>query len=291
MDIRAKIKKTDIEGNDTETAVYFDPMRGRLAEMTEELTEDGKYTLYLTATDRAGNTSSLSKNFIIDTQVPVIRYMEEYDGKYFTTFSLTHTLEEMLLDFTLSDYQKTLNGLYYDGISQITEEGKYLLEISARDEAGHETYGKAEFIVDCTPPVILFSGAADKKVSYEEVTLSVMLRDEKDVITEILINDEKQQLQEENKQSFLFQKFGTYEVKVSAKDYAGNETTQRLTVIYRKKTIFTEWFQNKTLFFATIGGSMAAGAATGGILFRRRKIKNRGNKVCIQRTTGKQQVQ
>ncbi len=291
MDIRAKIKKTDIEGNDTETAVYFDPMRGRLAEMTEELTEDGKYTLYLTATDRAGNTSSLSKNFIIDTQVPVIRYMEEYDGKYFTTFSLTHTLEEMLLDFTLSDYQITLNGLYYDGISQITEEGKYLLEISARDEAGHETYGKAEFIVDCTPPVILFSGAADKKVSYEEVTLSVMLRDEKDVITEILINDEKQQLQEENKQSFLFQKFGTYEVKVSAKDYAGNETTQRLTVIYRKKTIFTEWFQNKPLFFATIGGSMAAGAATGGILFRRRKIKNRGNKVCIQRTTGKQQVQ
>lgn len=287
MDITAKIRKTDIEGKDTETAVHFDSMVGKTTESTEELTEDGKYTLYLTATDRAGNTSSLHKSFLIDTQAPVIRYMEEYDGKYFKAFSLKHTMEEMLLDFTLNDYQITLNGLYYDGISLITEEGKYLLEISARDEAGHETWGKAEFIVDCTSPMIIFSGAQDAEVSYEEIALSVMLRDEKDVIKEILINDERQQLQEGNKQSFLFQKFGTYVVQVSAEDYAGNQTMKSITVIYRKKTIFTEWMQNKPLFFATITGTMVVGGTAGGILLKRNKRKNRGNQVWTKRMTGK----
>lgn len=279
LETEVRIIKEDVEGNRQERSLDMGSVAAGGAETETEFAEDGKYTIYLSATDRAGNTAGVEKSFIIDTQPPVIRFMEEYDGKYFISFSLKHSIEEMLLDFTLSDYKMTLNGLYYDGAGEVTEEGKYLLEITAQDEVGHETHAKAEFIVDSTPPVIVFGGVEDGTVSYEEIELSITLKEEQDIITDIKVNNITQQLSEGALQTLQFLEYGKYDVAVFSQDYAGNQENAVITVIYKEKTLFTKWLENKPLFYTTTATTAAMGVtATAAGLIKRKKIIGKGHK-------------
>ncbi len=276
MQVSAKIVRADLEGKDTESYVAVGPITGNVTQVLKEITEDGKYTIYLEALDQAGNASRVEKSFIIDTQAPDIRFVKEYDGKYFQSFQLAHSLEDMIHDFTLSDYEITLNGMFYDGVSEVTEDGKYLLEVTARDEVGHETKEKAEFIVDGTAPMIIFGGTEDKKVNYEPVTLSISLKDEPDYFTQITIDGSTQMIQEGSQQTLQFQNFGTYEVKVTAKDLAGNVQTSQITVIYAKETIFLKWYSNKPLFYSTVTGMAVVIIAAGIYMIVVKDKKNRG---------------
>ncbi|MGN0431295.1 MAG: Ig-like domain-containing protein [Lachnospiraceae bacterium] len=272
MTVKAVIRKTDMEGNVTETEVHFGTISRKNNSVSQELTEDGKYKLIFEVTDIAGNVNHIEKDFIIDTQPPEIRYLNEYDSKYFQKFQLRHSLEEMIYDYTLSDYELLLNGLPYNGIDSIVEEGKYLLEIWVKDEVGHETSAKAEFIVDNTAPMIIISGAEDGMVSYEPITFKILLKDNQDTITSIVINGEQQNLTEDIQQTFSFTEYGEYKVEVTANDYAGNEEISVFTVVYREETIFSKWFSNKPLFYISIAGlSLGGGIATYLSAFARKK--------------------
>ncbi len=272
MTVKALIQKTDLKGNVTEIEVDFGAISKTNNSISRELTEDGQYKLIFEVTDIAGNVNYIEKDFVIDTQAPEIQHMNEYDGKYFQEFQLRHSLEEMIYDYTLSDYEILLNGLPYNGTDIILEEGKYLLEIWVKDDVGHETSAKAEFIVDHTAPMIIFSGAEDGVVSYEPVTLEVLLKDEQDIITSIFINGEQQNLTEGMKQTFSFTEYGEYKVQVTANDYAGNEEITVFTVNYREETIFSKWFSNKPLFYTSIAGLvLGGGIAMYFILLARKK--------------------
>lgn len=262
MTVKAVIQKTDLEGKVTEIKVDFGAISKTNNSISQELTEDGRYKLIFEVTDLAGNVNYIEKDFIIDTQAPEIHYLNEYDSKYFQEFQLRHSLEEMIYDYTLSDYKILLNGLPYNGTDAIVDEGKYLLEIWVKDDVGHETSAKAEFIVDHTAPMIIVSGAEDGVVSYEPVTLEILLKDEQDTITSIFINGEQQELSGEMKQTFSFTEYGEYKVQVTANDYAGNEEITVFTVDYRKETIFSKWFSNKPLFYTSIVGLVLAGGLT-----------------------------
>lgn len=182
----------------------------------------------------------------------------------------------MLYDFTLSEYLITLNGLPYDGAREITEDGKYLLEISAQDEVGHETKGKAEFIVDGTAPLIVFGGAENNKVNYEPVTLTISLKDEQDFITSLSVNNQNREIQENGQQRLQFQDFGEYEIQVLAEDLAGNTQTEKYTVIYKKESVFSKWYSNKPVFYSTVLGTAAVigiGSAYAAVSLKRKKSK------------------
>lgn len=279
MQVNAKIIKTDLEDKSKETQLAVGPANGNVTRFLKEISEDGKYTISLEAVDKAGNADRIEKSFIIDTQAPDIRYVKEYDGKYFQVFRLSHALEDMIYDFTLHEYEITLNGMFYDGVSEITEDGKYLLEVTARDEVGHETKEKAEFIVDGTAPMIIFGGTEDKKVNYEPVTLMISLRDEPDYFTRMTIDDSIQTITEGSQQTLQFQNFGTFQVKVTAEDLAGNMQTAQITVIYAEETIFSKWYSNKPLFYSTVTGMAVIVAAVGiYMIVVKDKKKNRGIK-------------
>ena len=52
----------------------------------ENLTESGKYKVYLEAVDQAGNRSEKEMQIIMDKENPLIHKIEELEGKYVPIF-------------------------------------------------------------------------------------------------------------------------------------------------------------------------------------------------------------
>ena len=116
--------------------------------------------------------------------------------------------------------------------SAIEEQGKRLeakalearLEAEAVDAAGNRSRAAAAFVIDHTPPEILFEGV-ENGVAYEERrTCTVRLGNSSDRIKEIRINGERQALETDTDEySCTFEEHQVYSIRVTAVDRAGNE--------------------------------------------------------------------
>ena len=108
--------------------------------------------------------------------------------------------------------------------THLLEEGRHTLEVKAIDAAGNTGTAKARFVIDHTPPQVVFQDVEDGKDYEEEKTFQVTLEDQEDQIDEIKINGE---VQKTNKRSriyqFTVQDLKNYEIEVKASDYAGNQ--------------------------------------------------------------------
>lgn len=205
---------------------------GRISTLSQSFTEDGYYTITISAVDRAGNRSEQVIHFTIDTQAPVIDGLDQYDGKYLHSFRLQEKLEDMISELTVPTVRMTLNGEAYNG-EEITADGKYTLTIEVTDEVGLKTVKSVEFVIDNTAPRIIFAGVEDRKTYTEVVNLNLALENENDEIIEILINGEPYALTAgSSSYNLTFDSYGRYEVVVTAIDQAGNEGSQSIVFTY-----------------------------------------------------------
>jgi hypothetical protein len=207
---------------------------GKTSTMAREFTEDGYYTIMISATDHAGNKRQQEIHFTIDTQAPIIAetLKERYQGGHFKSFKLDETLDELIDELTAPTVRMTLNGKAYDG-SEIVEDGKYTLVIEVMDEVGFTSSQTIEFAIDNTAPKIIFAGAADGKTYTEAVRLNLSLENENDSIEQIMINGEEQLLTEgKTSYDYTFNTFDTYTVSVDTVDEAGNTNSQSITFTY-----------------------------------------------------------
>ena len=82
---------------------------------------------------------------------------------------------------------------------------------------------EVRFIIDHTPPEIQID------CSKEEKKLDIVLGEEHDFLDAVFINEKKQQIGEnERKFSHIFEKSGSYEVLVFARDLAGNQSEKKV---------------------------------------------------------------
>lgn len=205
---------------------------GISSSLSNEFTEDGYYTITISATDKAGNNKQQTIHFTIDTEAPVIGDLSQYDGKYLSSFELKESLEDLISELSVPTVKMTLNGEAYDG-HEITEDGKYTLVIEVVDEVGLSSTKTVEFVIDKTAPKIIFAGVEDKKTYTEAVRLNLSLENENDTIVEILINGEPYALTEgQSSYDIAFNEFGDYEVVVLTIDEAGNENSQTIQFTY-----------------------------------------------------------
>lgn len=205
---------------------------GRTSALNQEFTEDGYYTIIITATDKAGNNKQQMIHFTIDTEPPVIGDLSQYDGKYLSEFQLKESLDDLISELSVPTVKMTLNGEAYDG-SEITQDGKYTLVIEVVDEVGLTASKSIEFVIDRTAPKIIFAGAENKKTYTEVVNLNLSLENENDRIVEILINGEAYELTEgKSAYDLTFDTYGDYEIVVNTIDEAGNENSQTITFTY-----------------------------------------------------------
>lgn len=205
---------------------------GITSSLNQEFTENGYYTITMTATDKAGNNKRQTIHFTIDTEPPVIGDLSQYDGKYLSEFQLKESLEDLISELTVPTVKMTLNGEAYDG-SEITQDGKYTLVIEVSDEVGLSASKSIEFVIDRTAPKIIFAGAENKRTYTETVNLNLSLENENDTIVAILINGDPYELTAgAASYDLVFDTFGEYEVVVNTIDEAGNENSQTIIFTY-----------------------------------------------------------
>lgn len=238
---------------------------GRTSSMSQAFQEDGYYTITISATDKAGNSSQQTIHFTIDTNPPIIGDLSQYDGKYLSEFELGNRLESLITELTVPTVKMTINGEVYDG-GKITADGKYTLSIEVTDEVGLQASKMIEFVIDTTAPKIIFAGAENRKTYTEPVNLNLSLENESDTIVSILINGEPYELEEgRTVYDLVFDTFGNYEVVVNTIDAAGNENSQTLKFTYAEH-------KNTALLVIVISCGGAAGVlGIAMILFKKKR--------------------
>ena len=234
---------TEWENTDGEITALAEPEwtnEGGITRAELILKEDGIYRMKVTAVDLAGFTETRETQVIIDSKNPVIRYVDELEGKYMKRFRWDYRKEDVISDFTTYTYQIQLDGELYPVGQEVETEGRHKLCVQAVDSAGNKAEAEAGFVVDHTPPEILFSDVEDSGIYEEEKTFTIAPENSEDEIREIWINGVQQGVSGETKEySFTLQEKKAYEVAVKACDRAGNES--RASIIFEivpKETVF-----------------------------------------------------
>ena len=200
------------------------------ASLVKTFQEDGIYKTSVQAVDKAKQKSEHFLQFMIDTKNPVIKMVDELQGKYLKKFSWDYPVDVFIKDFTTFVHQIQMDGRLYPIGTEIDTEGRHTLQVNAIDAAGNE---------DHTPPKIQFY-QVEEGAQYEGIlNFQVDSRKKEDWIEEVLINGKRQTLKKEDgKYTFQITNPGEYEVSVTAADLAGNEAEENISFeIVPEKTI------------------------------------------------------
>ena len=227
-------KKTEVISSENQW--NFSSTSGRLAKTFQE---DGIYKTSVQAVDKASQKTEQNLQFIIDTKNPVIKMVDELQGKYLKKFSWDYPIDVFIKDFTTFVHQIQMDGRLYPIGTEIDTEGRHTLQVNAVDAAGNEAVATAEFVIDHTPPKIQFHQVEEGKQYEGIVRFQIDSEKKEDRIEEVLINGKRQTIKKE-KGKYLFQITdpGEYEVNVKATDLAGNEAQENLSFeVVPEKTI------------------------------------------------------
>ena len=223
--------KTNMDGDKSNVVLPEMSLDNRRSKEVLSFEEEGIYRLSVSVRDGAGNISKKQVDFLIDTTKPIISGIDGHDGKYYKSFCPDNLMDGLFKDLTLNYCELYLNGIEYDGETEITEEGKYVLSAKASDELGHVNEKSASFIVDHTPPEIVFSGAMDGEQVDEPGTVSWQLIDSDDMIEKIIINGKEY---DADLRDISYNDYGTYDIQIESIDRAGNKGLARLNFQYVK---------------------------------------------------------
>lgn len=193
-----------------------------------QLSEEGEYELRVEAVDAIGNKSSEMLHFVIDMYAPEIGYFDDFNEKYLKSFELPENMRQYMSDMTGISYMTYLNA-EETAPGKIKKDGKYILQVVAWDEAGNSSEEMIAFIVDNTNPTIIISGLNENGNMDKDMPVTVSLKDESDYLTGVYINGDKINIASDKKSAELIPtEYGDYRIYVSARDNAGNLTTETI---------------------------------------------------------------
>lgn len=223
------LKKKDTKGNFTVCSTPDWVMNGETSEFSITIDKEGDYELYVSASDTAGNLAAKTLKFTLDMTEPEIDYIENYNKKYIKSFKLPENFSDYIKDENGVDYRTYLNSMNYDEGEEISEDGKYILKVSAVDDAGNQAEKTVEFIVDATMPRVVIDGMADDGSVNKDDTLLLSLYDEDDYFTSVKLNGEELVTQTKQQEvEVIIPDYGDYTIEVEASDMADNILTQTI---------------------------------------------------------------
>ncbi len=226
--------RTDINGNKHTVDLPQMINSGKTSSIQQLFEEDGFYEFFVTAEDKAGNRNSKNIHFTIDCTNPEIKGLTQHQGGYYQIFRLAETLEELFCDLTVVSYRMLLNGIEYNGTDLIETEGKYHLYVEVEDELGNTTIENIEFIIDHTPPKVIFSGIKDGEMVTEGGSVFLALTNAEDRITGIRMNGKEYGT---DTRELNYEEYGAYHIEVDCEDLAGNAVTRELYFVYNNPII------------------------------------------------------
>ncbi len=228
-EVTIKGTRRDIHGTVTELKLPGFTNTGKISRLTQLMEKDGIYDFEIISRDEAGNMERKEIHFTVDKTAPKVNLVADFDGGYYQEFCLTDDIQDVFEDLTVLSYKILLNGVEYNGTSDITEEGKYNLYVQAVDELGHKTERSAEFIIDHTAPKVIFTGAQDGGNVYQKGEIQFALTNSEDEVIDVRLNGEDLGT---DVRSFSYTEYGSYHIEVDCRDKAGNAVTRSLYFVY-----------------------------------------------------------
>lgn len=210
---------------------YVNDMKAENDVYTFKVDKEGSYLLNVTAIDRCGNKSVAGLEFILDYTPPQISWLDDINRKYFKKLMIPGNLKAYILDATGVRMTASLNSDVISAGEEITGEGKYVLTIVAVDDAGNESSGTAQFIIDKTAPRLIVSGLTREGAATNGGSISLSLYDEGDWFTGISF-DGKEVALSDNQSVWSISPDTTVDhvIEVAAVDMAGNEMNKELVI-------------------------------------------------------------
>lgn len=233
----------------------------------ENQSKNGQYTILVTTTDIAGNVSEKEEVIKCDVVKPEIslsgidnnahygivptleiEIAEKYTEKLNATVTVTRDGQNIDKKSIESETSFTYN--------QFKVDGDYTVTVEAIDEAGNKAESKSiSFTYDTTLPAVTLSGVEkdkhyneDQKVSlkaiernYDVTKVTVLVERVLDGQTTTESFSDTQMYQEDSDFETTFTKNGTYTIKATATDKAGNTSTSNVLsfTIDKEKPVIT----------------------------------------------------
>jgi hypothetical protein len=227
--------RTDIDGKSHK--IDFDDFatnRTKISQLQQMFKEDGIYDITVTSTDKAGNSSSKTVHFTIDTTKPVIGDLSKYDGVKLNTFKWDVDLDELVKDLTVCDIKLYLDGALYDGTSDI-EDGSHVLKVEATDELGHSSSKEVTFVLDSKAPNIIVMNVEEGDNLLESTDITVTVELDEDSLDTVTLNDKSIDIAN-NEGKITVNTKGDYVLNATAHDEAGNVSSVEIKFSYGKQT-------------------------------------------------------
>lgn len=218
--------------------------------------ETGEYTFSATATDHSGNSSSKTIKLKIDLVAPILSASGVTSGTHYSKSpTINISLDEKYykdkasyIRYAVSRDGKEIVNKTFNGVNGATvpagtfsKDGHYVVTINAADAAGNTAKSlKYSFTKDATAPVVKLSGAANGRFynKAQTITLEVVEANYKTDTVKTSIN--RKLGNKSNTSSFpwsnkgvrststkRFAESGTYTIKASATDKAGNSSGEK----------------------------------------------------------------
>ena len=112
---------------------------------------EGNYQLSVNATDAADNSNNASVAFVIDKSAPEVVIEGVTDDGYYASAAPSISVDDANLD----RLEITLDGVNYESLTPILDEGDRVLRVFASDLAGNEANIEVFFTIDSTPPQVI----------------------------------------------------------------------------------------------------------------------------------------
>ncbi|WP_417898831.1 Ig-like domain-containing protein [Bacillus haimaensis] len=217
--------------------------------MSHTFTEDGFYTIKVSAIDKAGNRAEdIFLQFTVDNIKPVLGISGVSDKEYYSSNQkVTLSVKEFHYHNNKVKMEVTKNGTpYYMGewvnddvtsklMHDFNEDGDYVIKLDAKDAAGNEAATEVKaFTIDKIAPVLSVTGVEDGEDYNRDMPVEVKLRDTNlDLTTTNLVitkNDKAYDAGSFNVSGGVatlkhnFKEEGKYTISFSATDKAKNKT-------------------------------------------------------------------
>jgi hypothetical protein len=198
---------------------------------------EGNHTLVVTATDAAGNSASRTVHFSLDFTAPTISIAGVTDGQFSRT--------PLVVSFSSSDAHPgtttgTLDGLPFTSGSTVSTEGSHTLIVTATDAVGNTSSRTVHFTLDFTPPVITITGVQNSQ-TYSTPPVPVV------TVTDLHLDSSQTSITLDG-QSFTSGTpvtiSGQHTLSVSAKDLAGNSSSQSVSFSVQANTVTSSGQEN-----------------------------------------------
>ena len=116
--------------------------------------DDGKHSLIISATDKFGFNSSKTFDFIVDKKLPSLELLSKNNTTVSKRLDIQVSISDQnlpkfdFLSFLLPNGERILDKKSYSFDTTNLEEGEYLVEISAQDQAKNSISSKVYFEID-----------------------------------------------------------------------------------------------------------------------------------------------